>query len=88
MSSPDTRMPDGEILSLLDELLTSGEIGLYPIRNDCGADSYNCPCCGKSTPIKGNAYGIEPIDAHPHEPDCKLSKLAGAMQARRESVQE
>ena len=87
MSSPTNSLPDSEILALLDELLTGGEIGLYPERNDNGADHYVCQCCCASTPIKGHAYGTEPLDAHPHTPDCKLMKLASAMQARRNALE-
>jgi len=80
-------MTDKQIIDLTAELFGGSEIGLYPERHDNGADCYTCPCCGKSTNIKGYAYGMESLDAFGadgHSPDCKLWKLFTAIKERQD----
>ena len=75
----DHQLADDEIIALLQEMLDSGELGVYPYYNDNGADSYECPSCGGSRKIKGHACGYMPLSSGEHTEDCNLMKLANML---------
>lgn len=78
----DNRLADDEIIALVEEMLDAGEIGVYPYYNSNGADSYECPSCGKSTKIKGHAFGQSHLLTGEHEDDCNAVKLMQAIANR------
>lgn len=64
-----------EILDLLGSLFQDSSIGLYPVRNDNGGDTYQCPCCSASKSTLGYAFGQDPLDSMEHDDRCDLTLL-------------
>ena len=80
--SNDHQLADDEIITLVEQMLDAGEIGVYPYYNSNGADSYECPSCGKSTRIVGHALGQSHLLTGEHEEDCNAVKLMLALRHR------
>lgn len=60
---------------LLLDLFHDGGIGVRGVRNENGADSYECPACGAWRFIKGHAHSWGAMSDVEHRKDCQLVKL-------------